>query len=86
MIKTEKRLNFVKQRFGAPNQDKIASTPNMLKVGPGDSQTTKESSTQSTCNNADVTIVEGKKLKYYISGSFQGKQQVIEKFKLLNLN
>ena len=73
MIKTEKRLNFVKQRFGAPNQDKVASSPNMLKVGPSDSLSIKESSTQSNCNIADVTIVEGKKLKYYISGSLSSK-------------
>ena len=83
MIKTEKRLNFVKQRFGAPNQDKVASSPNILKVGPGDSQTIKESSTQSTCNNADVTIVEGK--KYYISGSFQGEDNISSK-SMKNLN
>ena len=69
MIKTQKRLNFVKQRFGAPNQDKVASSPNMLKDGPGDSQSIKESSTLSTCSNADVTIVEGKKLNYHIRGA-----------------
>ena len=84
IIKTEKRLNFVKQRFGAPYQDNVASSPNMFKVGPGDSQSIKESSTQSTCSNADVTIVEGKISRYSISSAFQGED--ISSTSLKNLN
>ena len=71
MIKTEKRLNFVKQRFGAPNQNKTETSPNMLKDGPNDSKSIKESSTLLTHRDDFVTIMEGKKLKLHIKVAIQ---------------
>ena len=71
MIKTEKRLNFVKQRFGAPNQNKTETSPNMLKDDPNDSKSIKESSVLSTRRDDFVTIMEGKKLKLHIKVAIQ---------------
>ena len=64
MIKTEKRLNFVKQRFGAPIQNKAASSPNMVKDDPNISQSIEESNILPTSSNDYVTNVEGKKLEF----------------------
>ena len=63
IIKTEKRLNFVKQRFGAPSQGDEAESTNITENAPNDAKTIRETSISPTLNN-DPTESPGNQLEF----------------------
>ena len=50
IIKTEKRLNFVKQRFGAPSQGDEAESTHITENAPNDAKTIRETNMSPTIN------------------------------------